>query len=601
MTRTQRHRVDLRRSLFRPAPVGGARERAAALAVLVLAGCVLVALSLASSRDAPLGVLLALPLLGAAIAAALLRSGDRLPMLAFHPLLALGSLSVALLAWSTGPGTTPVAYALLLVWVALYAGYFFSLAGAAVHGLFAVACYAAVLVWHDLPLEAELFLLVGVGAVVAGVAHFLSSARALSEIDPLTGTVNRRGLARYLEDQMARAATSRAPLSIALVDVDDFRRVNQTDGPGAADELLVTLACRFSAALPPGSTLSRYGGDEFVVVLPGYGLTRAREVVEGVRGTTPEGVSCSAGVAAWAPGDSQSMLVSRADMALYTAKHGGRGRTAVMGDDPDAASELWGALDNGEIELRYQPIYDLESGDIMAFEALVRWAHPTRGLLDPHRFIPAAEHSGAIHALGRWVVRQACEQVVAWREELPGSQDLGISINLSTAQLSHPDLVTDLRDVLEHTGLPPHALTIELTEGAFEGDLDRVTQLLGELKRLGIRLAMDDFGTGHSSLARLRGLPFDVLKIDRSFVSPTYDVDTGDGPLLPAIVAVARSLGLETVAEGIEDVHQLAFVTEHGCTCGQGYLLGRPAPAHRAEARLRAGWRLPQDWNAGTR
>lgn len=576
----------LRDVALRPTPIGGAREQAYALAAMFVAGSLLAALSMVVPvrGELELGVRTAIWLLGVPVGYLLVIRGDQLPRWAFHPLLAAGSVTVAALAWSTGPGTTPVAYATLLVWVALYAGYFFSLAGAAVHGVIAVACYAAVLVRLDQPFGVELFTLAGVAAVVGGVAHWLSHARAQSEVDALTGVANRRGLARQLEHLMADAAANRTPLSLALIDIDDFRRVNRRAGPGSGDQLLVACAQRFTENLPEGGYLARYGGDEFVVVLPGYRLSRAREIVDRLRSDGPAGHSYSAGVAAWAPGDTQSLLVSRADSALYNAKHGGRGFTAVVGHDPDAAAELWSALDAGELELLYQPIHELPQGRLVAVEALVRWAHPVHGWLEPARFIRAAEHSGAIHALGRWVAHEACRQVERWRA-MPGWADLGVAINLSTTQLSHPDLVTDLRNALEATGLAPSALTIELTEGAFEGDVDRITQLLTELTSLGLKLAMDDFGTGHSSLARLRSLPFDVLKIDRSFVSGTGDA-APDAALLPAIVAVAQSLGLDTVAEGVEDERQLAFVTEHGCTRAQGFLLDRPLDPSSLEARL---------------
>lgn len=248
---------------------------------------------------------------------------------------------------------------------------------------------------------------------------------------------------------------------------------------------------------------------------------------------------------------SQSMLIGRADTALY-----------------------------GHMELHYQPIHSLSDGRLEAVEALVRWRHPVRGLVSPVEFIPVAERTGVIHPLGRWVIDTACEQLHRWRTQLPQAADLSIAINVSPSQLPHVRLVEDLRDALERYRLPPAPVVIEITESAFAHETVDAGAALADLQRLGVRLAMDDFGTGHSSLTRLRELPFDSIKIDQSFIAILGDA--GD-PLVEGIVGVARSLGLETVAEGIEETSQMRFAARYGCT-GCRHNDRRPVPVGPADA-----------------
>ena len=582
----------LRRALLHPAPLSVARERTVALGSLYALGAVLglvtIALAPAASPEVlPLAVTFAV---GFPVAGAILVVGQRLASWLFHPLLASGTAIIAFSCWLSGPGTTMVTYAAALIWVALYAGYFFSLAAAAIHVSFAIVSYAVVLSVLGQPFGVEVTGLAGVMVVVAGVTNWLSNVRSLSQIDPLTGVANRRGLDLILHDVMIEASAHDTALAVGMLDLDDFRHFNEVRGRAAGDRLLTACVVAWRRELPDGVTLTRFDGDEFVVVLPGYGLRAAREVLDGLRQTVPRPHTCSAGVAAWVPGDTQSLLLARADTALYGAKQDGRNRVNVLGDDSEVATELLTAIDAGELEVDYQPIYSLPDGRLSGVEALVRWRHPERGLLPPLDFIDVAERTGVIHALGRFVIDTACEQLSRWRGDAPDAAALTMAINVSPVQLEHPRLAGDLRHALERFELPPDSIVIEITESALTDDETLVGDLLWRLRRTGVRLAMDDFGTGHSSLARLRELPFDILKIDRAFVSTIGD--DGDA-LLEAIVGVSRSLGLETVAEGVETPRQLRFVADYGCTRAQGFLLGRPQAADAIGALLSAGGRVP--------
>jgi diguanylate cyclase (GGDEF)-like protein len=387
--------------------------------------------------------------------------------------------------------------------------------------------------------------------------------------DGLTGLPNRA----YLEQRIADAGGNAV---VALIDLDDFKRVNDSLGHGTGDELLTIVGRRLRNVVRAGDVVARLGGDEFAVLA--CGLDDRDAFVERLFGALAEPVAlsgkqlhlrASVGVA-----DAGADLLRNADLAMYAAKAAGSNRCALFSEDMhvealarlDRREQLERAIEREELVLHYQPIVALDGGAPVGFEALVRWQHPERGLLGPGEFIPLAEESGLIVPLGAWVLREACREAAAW----PGAPY--ISVNVASAQLEQPGFEDDVAAALADSGLPAERLVIEVTErslvGAAEGER------LQALRRLGVRLAIDDFGTGYSSLDYLRRFPMDVLKIDRSF---TRSAVAGD-PLLRAIVAMGQSLGLVLVPEGIEDAEQGAALRALGCELGQGFHYGRPAP-----------------------
>jgi Amt family ammonium transporter len=247
--------------------------------------------------------------------------------------------------------------------------------------------------------------------------------------------------------------------------------------------------------------------------------------------------------------------------------------------------DLRGALERDELLLFYQPIYDMYDGRLKGFEALVRWSHPTRGLIAPERFIPLAEESGLIVPIGRWVLQQALRQIAAWDRRHASARNVSISVNVSTVQLTAPSLVSDVRRELELSGIAPSRLVLEITEGSLAKDTERTISVLGQLRGLGLRIAIDDFGTGYASLSHLQRLPVDILKVDKSFVSALSDGGRSR-ELLQAILGVGQALSLAVVAEGIEAQSQMTMLQEMGCEMAQGFLVGKPSPAEVAESLL---------------
>jgi diguanylate cyclase (GGDEF)-like protein len=584
------------RRAARTEPAPEPQARALALGrMLVAAGALgLVGLAAAGGRGLPLGILATLSVASIVVGALVLRYGPRLPPQAFHGLLAAGWLAVGAATHLAGGGNAGMAMGILAVWAALYAGLFFTPVATALHTTGAVGVVAAGLAAGGEEWVFEVVWLAGVAAVVGGVTNWMSYRRVPARLDALTGLPGHRGLADVLEARMREARDAETPLTLGLIDLDDFSNVNRVEGPGAGDRLLRSCVHQWQPRLPPGATLARRGSDEFVVVLPGYVLAEGRELIESLRGGLDAPVTCSAGVTAWFPDDTQSLLLARADTALYAAKVAGRDRTEVAGEDFEWLAELRRALDADdaddadEIVVHYQPVHAVDDGRLVALEALVRWQHPERGLLAPGAFLPTAEAGGVMHQLGRRVLHLVCGQLRQWHDRYPQHERLRVSINLSPAQLVHPRVLADIEEALRDHGLGADSLYLEVTEGALADEDVETVAVLWELKDRGIRLALDDFGTGHSSLSRLRSLPFDVIKIDRSFVRPLGSEDASGEALFSVIVRMAESLGMLAVAEGVETERELAVVARHGATYAQGFLLGRPAPPEEIEHRLAA-------------
>ena len=414
--------------------------------------------------------------------------------------------------------------------------------------------------------------------------------------DPLTGLPNRALLADRIDQALARGRRTQGVVAILFLDVDLFKVVNDSLGHAVGDRLLREIGARLARLLRAGDTLARFGGDEFVIVCEDQAPNEVPALVERVSDALAdpfqfEGrsvtVTASVGIAlAHGTTDAETMLRD-ADAAMYRAKAAGRNRAVVFdqGMHDEAAARLESefglrrALDNAELHVHYQPVVDARTGSTVGFEALVRWNHPVFGLLPPDRFIPVAEETGLIVPLGEWVLRQAVRQVAAWRSATPAHADLWVAVNLSARQLRSPRLVSTLADCLTEIGVPASALHLEITESVIMDDLPRTMDTLEAIRNLGITLSIDDFGTGYSSLSYLRRLPVSTIKIDRSFVDGLGGPDASATALVDAIVSMARALGMETIAEGVETPAQLRTLRQLGVHLSQGYLWSRPLPS----------------------
>ncbi|CAM2904928.1 bifunctional diguanylate cyclase/phosphodiesterase [Skermania piniformis] len=414
--------------------------------------------------------------------------------------------------------------------------------------------------------------------------------------DALTGMSNRAHFRDRLERAFADRDSAAAGVTVLFMDLDGFKTINDTLGHGAGDAVLREVAQRIIAVVGESAVVARIGGDEFGILVEGSPdhcfladlagrITAALNEPFRLDGREMH-LGGSIGIAnLTADVDSAEQLLRNADLAMYEAKTARTGGYAFfepamhdgLVERVRLEEDLRAALDADGFEVHYQPLFALDSQRVTGVEALLRWNHPTRGLVSPVEFIPAAESTGLIRPLGLWVLESACRQGRAWQGIAPDQDGLKISVNLSARQLDQPDLVDRIAAILEQTGLPPCRLVLEMTEGVLMENTDSTLQILNQIRNLGIRLAIDDFGTGYSSLSYLHQFPVDILKIDRSFVQ---DLAAGrDTALVRSIVQLAQSLGLETVAEGIEREQELDLLRLLGCTTGQGYYFSRPVPA----------------------
>jgi len=441
-------------------------------------------------------------------------------------------------------------------------------------------------------------------------AHVAMTLRATH--DTLTGLPNRASLAERLAASFRPGSERRTRQeSVLFIDVDDFKDVNDSLGHEAGDDLLIQLAQRLNDCVRPGDLVARLGGDEFaIVVVEDDNASTAVEIAERILAAlrapflvhdTRLAVAVSIGIAHRNPdiADADEIL-RQADFAMYMAKDGGKDRYQLFNPEmhdimvgrASLKKELAVAVTAGQLRLEYQPVVDLGTGSIRGVEALVRWQHPTLGLLAPETFIPLAEETGDIDAMGCWVLDTAVRQAAMWRRTIDGCADLWVSVNLSAFQLFNAHSRAAIQSILADPTVDASKIVLEITETAVAVNVEGGIAALEALKLCGARIAMDDFGTGFSSLSTLASLPADILKIDRSFVSGQTSVSPS-APMLEGIMGLADKLALEVIAEGIEEPEQLALLRAMDCHLGQGFLLARPTTAHGLEALLASGRLFP--------
>jgi diguanylate cyclase (GGDEF)-like protein len=438
-------------------------------------------------------------------------------------------------------------------------------------------------------------------------SHLALTLRATH--DSLTGLANRASLTEHLSASFGSGSERRARQdSLLFIDIDDFKDVNDTKGHEGGDALLIQLATRLNGCVRGQDLVARLGGDEFAILVTedddggSVAVEVAERVLNALRAPFVIGgellaVTVSIGVAQRRPetGDAAELL-RQADFAMYMAKGGGKACYELfdaqmhdhMVDRSALRTNLAVAVASGQLRLDYQPVADLRTGEVLGVEALVRWQHPTLGLLAPGEFIPLAEETGDIDAIGCWVLDTATRQVAAWRHTMDHCGNLWVSVNLSALQLVNPQSLAAIQRILADPMAQADKVVLEVTETALAADVHGGIASLNTLKGFGVRIAIDDFGTGFSSLSALAALPVDVLKIDGSFVSGEASAATSV-PMLEGILGLANKLSLAVIAEGIEEPDQLDLLRRLGCRMGQGFLLARPAPAHVVEALLASG------------
>ena len=413
-----------------------------------------------------------------------------------------------------------------------------------------------------------------------------------AEHDPLTGLANRMRFADRTRSAMDDE-TNRHPVTVMFIDLDDFKTVNDSLGHQAGDELLSVVGSRLEKVVREGDTVARLGGDEFAMLLESAvdrrdAMNVARRTLEALGepidlGERSVRAQASIGIAMDLDNDGDVDAIMRnADVAMYLSKSRGKGRFEFFEPEMheeaverlDMKADLQRVLDDEELALHYQPIFDLQTGEVRLVEALIRWKHPEQGMIQPERFIPLAEENGMIVPIGQWVIREACRQAAQWHK-IPGCEDISVSVNLSMRQLQDDQLINTLTNAIAASGISANKVVLEITESMLAIDAETSVGVLGQLKTIGVKLAIDDFGTGYSSLSYLKSFPVDAIKIDRSFINELHRSSTSSA-LVDAVVNLSQALGAYTVAEGIEYSDQADILRRLGCDRGQGFYYCRP-------------------------
>jgi diguanylate cyclase (GGDEF)-like protein len=418
--------------------------------------------------------------------------------------------------------------------------------------------------------------------------------------DSLTGLPNRSLFLDRLQHSLSVAARRRTTIAVLFLDLDQFKLVNDSLGHAAGDELLAAVAPRIEQALRPGDTVARFGGDEFAVLAEDvrneHGATRiAERIAEAlarpfILREREHFASASIGISIGTGAEEPEALIRDADAALYRAKDHGRGgyeifdevmRSRVI-EHMQTENDLRRALQRQEFVIHYQPVVSLSDGSIVSMEALLRWDHPERGLIGPLAFIPVAEESRLIVPIGRWVVEQACRQAANWQRLRPDSAPISVAVNLSARQLADPELIPHIEGSISANGLDPATLWLELTETTLLDDIAYVERTLAALERLGVRLVLDDFGVGFSSLGYIKRLPLSMVKLDRTFVENVTE-SPHDAAIVRAVSEMAETIGIGVVAEGVETEEQVRVARDLGCGYAQGFHFAEPVPASYVE------------------
>jgi diguanylate cyclase (GGDEF)-like protein len=468
-------------------------------------------------------------------------------------------------------------------------------------GNFAVFDFTSTPLTHDGPVTS----LLGIARDITERRKAEETIRRLAYHDALTGLPNRALFEDRLRLALAQAQRSRQMLAVMFLDLDRFKLVNDTIGHAGGDQLLKDVAADLSEIVREGDTVARIGGDEFIFLLTGLGKAEdaiivAERILDRLRAPRLLGkqefrVSTSIGITLFPrdAGDAESLL-RHADTAMYRAKERGRNNyqfytpsmeTSLL-DRLSIENDLRHAIERQQMLVYYQPVVDTASGRIVGSEALLRWQHPERGIVSPDQFIPLAEESGMITEIGEWVLHAACTQNKAWQH--PGHEPLWVTVNVSARQLESEGLVLAVLRVLRETGLPPHCLRLEITEGAMMKNVEPIIAMLEDLHDMGVGIAVDYFGTGYSSLSYLKRFPITTIKIDRSFVGDIV-TDANDAAIVTTVITMAHNLHLKVVAEGVETQEQLEFLREHACDEFQGYLISPPVTAAEFEKMLPEG------------
>ncbi|MEB3282848.1 MAG: EAL domain-containing protein [Lyngbya sp.] len=462
--------------------------------------------------------------------------------------------------------------------------------------------------WHIEPLfnrQGEIIYYLAIQREIHPNRQIQSPLSTREHLDPLTGLANRSWFLQRLQQAVEQTRIHQNYLfAVLLLDLDRFKLINDSLGHQAGDQLLMAIAQRLQGCIRPTDMVARLGGDEFVILLDNVrDLLKVSQVAERIQKHLNKPLmlknhevftTASLGIVLGStdyvhPED----LIRDADTALHRAKARGKACYTVFDQTMhrhalerlQLENDLRRAIDGEQLQVYYQPIISMDTGRITGFEALLRWQHPTRGMIPPNYFIPIAEETGLIQTIGQWVLKEACQKAKLWQLTFPQFPSLFMSVNLSIHQLTYPNLVEMVAEILTKTGCDPHYLKLEITESAIAEKAETVIPILEELTKLGIQLCIDDFGTGYSSLSRLYYFPITTLKVDRSFVSGITQ-SNGTTKIASAIVNLAHSLGLEVIAEGVETEQQLATLRSWGCQLAQGYHWAKPAASPQIEALL---------------